>query len=736
MNLTRRHFLLLFASATGNSALAALGDKNFSMPFAQAAKPPISAEHGKYVGFKTVKSPIPLTTDGIPPNEQIQAYSTYEVVDDLVLPEGFTYDVIAAWGDRVGDSHFGYNNDYLALVETDKNQAYLTVNFEYISPVPWLATYQQVIGKSLPIKEIKAAVKSAGEKGINAYSLSADDPLKAQIRELCQASLQDQGIGVIALRQAAEGKWERTNTGAERRINGLSGLEDGRYLQVTGPGAAVFRKQQGQGYLDGLEERIIGTFGNCAGGTTPWGTVISAEENFQNQVPEAVYPDGTSFHPQERPFGLDQEELYGQGNVFGLAGNKYGWVVEIDPANPEDYGTKHTCLGRYRHEAVAVKVVTGKPMAVYSGCDRRGGHLYKFVSQATVANPQDKANSRLFQQGILYAAKFHPDGSGEWLPLTPQTPVKPELPSHLVGKALLLPKRPTGGYFKVTQDQEVLDFQKKFPTLDKLYTGNAEEKQGAILIDAHYAANAIGATPTARPEDAELHPDGSLYITFTSGTGGSEGSPDKRIFKSPQGEAYEYGWIARIEEESNEPGATRFRWQILATGGEPAEGGSGFANPDNLCIDHQGNLWMANDISTSKQNKAVPSRVGKDGQKISQPNLSGIFGNNGLWFLPTGTDNPTGKAYLFGLGPVECETTGPFLSNDQKTLFLSVQHPGEANGMRQNRATETRKFVVKTIDGREFLQTRQVPIGSNWPGKLPNSPPQPAVVAIRLAYRS
>jgi len=75
------------------------------------------------------------------------------------------------------------------------------------------------------------------------------------------------------------------------------------------------------------------------------------------------------------------------------------------------------------------------------------------------------------------------------------------------------------------------------------------------------------------------------------------------------------------------------------------------------------------------------------------------------------------------------------LSKDQKTLFLSVQHPGEANGMRQNRATETRKFVVKTTEGREFLQTRQVPIGSNWHSKLPNSPPQPAVVAIRLAYR-
>lgn len=125
----------------------------------------------------------------------------------------------------------------------------------------------------------------------------------------------------------------------------------------------MFRKQQGQGYIDGLGDRIIGSFGNCAGGTTPWGTVLSAEENFQAQVPEAVYADGTSFDPSERAFALDDEELYGQGNVFGLAGNKYGWIVEVDPANPSDYGTKHTWLGRYRHEAVGVRVVAGKQLA-------------------------------------------------------------------------------------------------------------------------------------------------------------------------------------------------------------------------------------------------------------------------------------------------------------------------------------------------------------------------------------
>lgn len=124
-----------------------------------------------------------------------------------------------------------------------------------------------------------------------------------------------------------------------------------------------------------MGDRIVGTFGNCAGGTTPWGTVLSAEENFQFQVPEPVYADGTSFDPKEQTFSIGEEE-FGQRNVLGLAGNKYGWIVEIDPDLPDDCGTKHTWLGRYRHEAVGIRVVTGKPLAFYSAPAIAGAVIY------------------------------------------------------------------------------------------------------------------------------------------------------------------------------------------------------------------------------------------------------------------------------------------------------------------------------------------------------------------------
>ena len=470
---------------------------------------------------------------------------------------------------------------------------------------------------------------------------------------------------------------------------------------------------------------------------------MSAEENFQSQVTEPVYADGTSFEPEKVPFVFGKGDLYGQGNVFGLAGNKYGWIVEVDPANPNDYGTKHTWLGRYRHEAVGVRVESGKPLAFYSGCDRRGGHVYKFVSRDPVSNPKDKANSQLLSQGMLYVAKFDSNGTGNWIPLNADTAVNPDLPSNIAGNLIHLPlgqqssgdKRTLfqvpepikGNYLTATKDEEIARYKQQFKKLGDLYAGNAEEKQGVILIDAHYAANAAGATCTARPEDTEIAPNGDLYISFTSGSPSKDGGPDSRIFKGPKGETpYEYGWVMRLTEDRNDPAAETFKWEIVATGGEPNSGGMGFANPDNLLLDKSGNVWMVTDTSTSKLNNAVKSRTNDEGKAA---NISGLFGNNTIWYIPTSGEN-AGKAFLFGIGPMECETTGPCFTPDKQTMFLAIHHPGEANGTRLNNASETREYLVYTTTGEEFTQTRKVPIGSNWPDKSSDAAPKPAVIYI------
>ena len=172
-----------------------------------------------------------------------------------------------------------------------------------------------------------------------------------------------------------------------------------------------------------------------------------------------------------------------------------------------------------------------------------------------------------------------------------------------------------------------------------------------------------------------------------------------------------------------------FRWDILATGGEPASGGMGFSNPDNLMFDQKGDLWMVTDMSTSRHNREIKDRL-KNGEAVRTKSLVGIFGNNTLWYLHLQGENK-GIAFPFAIGPMEVEMTGPWLTQDQQTLFLAVQHPGEAYGTRQNIKSEKREFSILTTSGEEFRQTRTVPLGSNWPGNQVNAHPRPAVIAVR-----
>lgn len=735
MSLKRRNFLLFMGTAAGTSVMSSFG----GLPKAQTSVSsvasgstnsltPVTAA-AETAPFKPLKGPMPYDAVGISRDRQPTEYAQYAIQDDIVLPDGFTYDVIASWGDSVGDSRFGYNNDYLSFIPTGENEGYLTINFEYISSSTWEQTYEQVTGKLLPFETVTQALQKLEGKQVDAFRLPDGDVLKAEIKALSKELLTDQGLGVISVRRDESGQWARVVRASDRRVSGISGLEDGNYLKSTGPATAIFNKTNVTGYTDSLGDKIVGTFGNCSGGTTPWGTALSAEENIQNQVPEAVNADGSSFDPKEQAFnsGLD-----GQGNVFGLAGNKYGWIVEIDPSNPNDYGTKHTWMGRYRHEAVGVRAEAGKRLAFYSGCDRRGGHVYKFISTGTVQDPTDKANSQLLADGMLYAAKINADGTGTWIPLTLNTPVAPLLPSSVLGGMVPLPSRPSGGFIDVESDAEASQLKEQFSTLGDLYEGSDLEKQGAILIDAHYAANAVGATATARPEDTDVNKEGMLFIAFTSGAPGSDGGPDKTIFTGPNGEEdYEAGWIMKIVEASNDPAALTFSWEMFATGGEPTDGGLGFANPDNLEFDKQGNLWIVTDMSTSTHNKPVPvQRKGEDGKPITGKGLLGLYGNNSLWQISTNGDN-AGEAKMFAYGPMECELTGPCFTTDGSALFLAAQHPGERNGIRQGMKTETRAFALKTTDGTAFEQQREIPLGSNWPEKTAGAPPKPSVVVIR-----
>ena len=663
--------------------------------------------------FRPLAGPLPLPGDGLSAGEQRRAYTRIGLADRVVVPEGYRSELLLSWGDPLGQGRFGFNNDYLAFTPLADGRALLTVNFEYISPRPWCAGYAEVMGVALPFRALREGLAARGGS-VDVASLAPEDPLRAPILTVAQAAMDDLGIGVVGLERDGAGRWRHRPGRLERRITGLSGWRDpGQRLRTSGPAAAVFRRRDRLGYDDGLGDRVIGSFANCAGGQTPWGTVLSAEENIQSQVVERVFADGSSPPPAERRFRFDGERLDGLGNPFGLAGNKYGWMVELDPRRPEQPAVKHSWLGRFRHEAVAVRARAGEPLRVYSGCDRHGGHLYRFVSDGVVRDPADPANSRLLERGRLEAARFRADGTGQWIALAPETPLAPVPPSHYARHGLnqdcLLPHgdRRQPGAQALASDEELAAWLQRHRTLADLYLGGGEERQGAILIDAHLAANAVGATATARPEDTEIDPrSGDLLICFTAAGGDGDGRADPAIFRGPSGQpTWPHGWVMRLQDES-----AGFRWRMVASGGTPWQGGMGFSNPDNLAIDGAGNVWLTTDRSTSSSSLDV-------------------FGNNSCWLLPA-AGPAAGRALLFATGPMECEFCGPCFDAAERTLFLAVQHPGEDHATHERGMEEFQAHELRDRSGRSFQQLRQVPLGSNWPEGRPGRPPRPGVVAI------
>jgi hypothetical protein len=786
---TRRQLLTFFGASAGAAVLApVIGEKRFgsSIGMAEAAE--------SVVTFTPVRLPHPLPMYQLlpsymrTPNNQEFTFQPsintrlpgYEIVDDVVVPPEYERYVLVRWGDRVfpnSEDYFGYNCDFTSFIPLDNNpnplEGILWVNHEYISyPFSTLVpeapsdvagfptSYPLVIGRPLP------ATRTIEVDGEFMYNMGGS-------------------IVTITRRGNPNGRFAvvRGNS-LNRRIHGLSGLginaqRTDAYRAVTAWGPRSY--QQGdQNYLigtgsaatqvfplssDGLGNRIIGTAFNCSGGTTPWGTVLSAEENFQGSsgffvgVTEPVSPNGTQTSYTAGTTGA----------TFGLVGEKYGWMVEVDPANPSLRPRKHTALGRFRHENIAFRVEAGQRLVAYMGDDRRGGHTWKFVSSGIVSSPTNKSNSSLLENGTLYVARYNPDGTGEWIPLLLTSPTNPIPPSVLAsveiaatGSAtrngrLPLPSRlgiagqtANGGLFNV----ETTNQATALPGYTNKTLANFYTSQGAVLCDAFLAANLIGGTPTARPEDIEVHPTTkAVYIAYTDGAPGGDGYPDSRIFVVSKysravNAAQPSGELFKIIENSPDGTGTTFRWQRLAKGGEAgAQPGSGFANVDNLAFDNQGNVWGVTDMSTSAHNGfdvgaaarlksidhtvigATPEPIGTN-LNVETSSLIGVFGNNWMFCIPM-SGAYAGQIVPFAYGPPRCEFTGPTFVGD--TLILSVQHPGEDCPFAPQ-VTLSRTIEMLDLNGTLFNQIRNVPRGSNWPSNIegnPGGPPRPSVVLIK-----
>jgi hypothetical protein len=405
-----------------------------------------------------------------------------------------------------------------------------------------------------------------------------------------------------------------------RRVTGTTPME------ITGPAAGADLMKTA---ADPSGTRVFGMLNNCAGGVTPWGTVVTGEENFQQYFANlgALAEDDPIRALHDR-FGVPEESSERRWEEFhdrfDLAKEpnelfRYGWGVEIDPYDPASTPKKRTTIGRSKHEGHTSFVAPGGQVAIYTGDDERFEYAYKFVTTGSY-NPDDRAaNLDLLVEGTLYAAKFNDDGSGEWLPLV-----------HGQGP---------------------------------LTEANGFASQAEVLINTRLAADALGATKMDRPEDFETNPvTGKVYLVCTNNNQRTLGETDEA---NPRPQNL-HGHIVEIIEDGNDHAGTTFTWQMFLLAGDPAQGSTWFAgfdtgevspisSPDNITFDLDGNLWISTDGLANN-----------------------LEGNDGLFAVPTEGEERGHLRQFFSSVP-GAEVSGPVFTPDNTSLFASIQHPGEGS---------------------------------------------------------
>ena len=293
-----------------------------------------------------------------------------------------------------------------------------------------------------------------------------------------------------------------------------------------------------------------------------------------------------------------------------------GWIVEIDPFDPDAQPVKHTALGRFKHEACTIHVNEDNRVVAYSGDDEAFEYVYRFVSDGYY-NPDNtpqarEQNKALLESGTLSAARFYADGRLEWLPLV-------------------------YGQGPLTEE-------------------NGFTSQADVCIDTRKAADFMGATAMDRPEDVEVNPvTGSVYIMLTKNPQRKEGQQD-----GPNPRADNLGGQI-VELNTTDHTADVFRWELFLVAGDPAKDtthyhpktspDSWLAAPDNCTFDRFGNLWVTSD--------------GAEKYDVA----------DGVWMIPT-TGPSRAKPTRFLRAPKGAEVCGPYFTPDNRTLFCAIQHPG------------------------------------------------------------
>ncbi|WNV92177.1 PhoX family phosphatase [Umezawaea sp. Da 62-37] len=575
--------------------------------------------------------------------------------DAVVVPEGYVQEVLISWGDPVVPGapgwdfdnqtaaaqamQFGYNNDYCALVPVPgRDDKWLMVNnHEYTS-------------EELMFRDF------------------GKQPLTREQAEIGWAA---HGMSVVLVE-------------LDRATGGLRAVVDGTYnrritlttpFKVRGPAAGSPHLRTS---ADPTGRLVLGTQSNCSGGLTPWGTVLSGEENvngaFANAdaVTDPVTRARLARYGFPKGAGARQWELFDQR--FDLArepneANRFGYVVEVDPFEPGEPPVKHTALGRFKHEGANVIVAPDGRVVAYMGDDERFEYIYKFVTEDRVKPGWSKHardhNKRLLDSGTLYVAEFTGDSPPEEIDGSGKPPSDGEFDG-------------SGRWIPLAHNDE--SFVPGF---------SAEE----VYVFTRAAADSVGATKMDRPEDVEPHPrTRKVYAALTNNTDRGKAGKEGATEVAPR-VGNKNGQVLEIQEHLSDNTATGFGWKLLLVCGDPKAadtyyGGydktavSPISCPDNVAFDVHGNLWITTDGNA-------------------------LGSNDGLFATPLdGAER--GRVRQFLTVPVGAEACGPVVA--ERFVLVSVQHPGEVDGA--------------TVENP----------ASHWPGGGTGQP-RPSVVAVHRADR-
>jgi secreted PhoX family phosphatase len=610
------------------------------------------------------------------------------VADTVTVPPGFEWRVVFAWGDPLYDTvepaqpspgspfpptraqqeqRVGMNNDMFVLFDRQWTYPWRTgparemiacVNNEYVSPTTFIPPRDGAW--SATPGEVEAMYAAVGVT-------------------VCRLGLRD-------------GDWtllrdEKPGAGLNRRITPFTEvIFDGPASRHPWLAAAAATTNRLEGARSGAPRQggvLCGTQSNCAGGYTPWGTYLTAEENIDGFYfttdPEAPGLKAAAAEPgwreDQTSFRYANRWPLGGPGQFDLSQNptgpmQYGWIVEIDPHDPSWAPRKRTALGRKKNECATTVLTRDGRVAVYMGDDQFDEFVYKFVSRGRFDPVNRTANRELLSDGDLYAARFEADGTGRWLKLELGAANAAASGAGMAGFA----------------------------------------DDGEMMIRVRQAARALGATPMDRPEDVEAPKDaafrgqGDVLVVLTKSPSTTAHPANPR-----QDGPNRTGQIVRLMEAGGDHAATTFGWTFFALGGDPASATARSSDGRSVA-----SSWVDGKATTSGDRFACPDNVCFDGRGYAWITTDGnedVFASHdGVFVMPVTGDGPR-PVKRFLTAPVGAEVCGPWFSADGRSFFCGIQHPGQSG-------------PDGPYLGREPMPPSSFPHGAgNWP--------RPAVIQVR-----